>query len=64
MIEMAIAASGANRLTWASNFPPSAGREGYANTLRLPVEKLSFASQEDKDRVFGNTAAARWKLGE
>ena len=64
LIEMAIAASGASRLTWASNFTPSAGPEGYANTLRSPIEKVSFARQEEKDRVFGNTAPARWKLGE
>ena len=61
---MAIEAFGANRLMWGSDFPASAGREGYGNSLRLPMQQVGFVSQEDRDRVFGNTAATLWKFGE
>ena len=64
LIEMAIEAFGANRLMWGSDFPPSAGREGYGNALRLPMQQVGFVSQEDRDWVFGNTAATLWKFGE
>ena len=64
LIEMAIEAFGANRLMWGSDFPPSAGREGYGNALRLPMQQVGFVSQQDRDWVFGNTAATRWKFGE
>ena len=64
LIEMAIEAFGGDRLMWGSDFPPSAGREGYANTLKLPRENVTFPSQEAKDMIFGGTAASIWKFGE
>ncbi len=63
LIEMAIEAFGGDRLMWGSDFPPSAGREGYANTLKLPMENVTFPSQEAKDMIFGGTAASIWKFG-
>ena len=39
LIEIAIAAFWANRLTWRPGFPP-AGREGYVNTLGAPVGRV------------------------
>jgi L-fuconolactonase len=64
LIELAIGAFGGDRLMWGSDFPPSAGREGYANTLKLPMDNVSFPSQVAKDMIFGGTAASIWKFGE
>ena len=41
-----------------------AGREGCRNALRFPMEQVSFRSQEDRDWVFGRTAASIWKFGQ
>jgi L-fuconolactonase len=62
LIEMAIDAFGANRLMWGSDFPPSAAREGYGNTLKFPRELVNFKSEEDKEWIFGKTAATLWKF--
>jgi L-fuconolactonase len=62
LIEMALEAFGPKRLMWGSNFPPSAGVEGYANTLKFPLQCVKFASPEDKAWVFGKTAAALFKF--
>ena len=62
VIEMAIDAFGANRMMWGSDFPPSAAREGYGDTSRFPMEQVKFKSQEDKEWVFGKTAATLWKF--
>jgi L-fuconolactonase len=62
LIEMALEAFGANRLMWGSDFPPVANREGYRNALRFPREHIQFKSNEDREWVFGNTAATLWKL--
>ena len=64
LIEMAIDAFGARRLMWGSDFPPVAAREGYRNALRFPMEHVNFKSDEDKDWVFGKTAATLWRFGE
>jgi L-fuconolactonase len=61
---MAIDAFGANRLMWGSDFPPVARREGYRNALRLPMERVGFKSQDDKDWVFGKTAASLFRFGQ
>lgn len=61
-IEMAVDAFGANRLMWGSDFPPSAAREGYANTLRLPMERLAYLSPEDRAWIFGQTAESLWRF--
>jgi L-fuconolactonase len=62
VVEMALDAFGANRLMWGSDFPPSASREGYGNTLRFPREHVKFKSEEDKEWVFGKTAMTLWKF--
>jgi L-fuconolactonase len=64
LIEMAIDAFGAKRLMWGSDFPPVAGREGYRNALRFPMEHVRFPTEEDKEWVFGKTAATLWRFGE
>ena len=62
VIEMAIDTFGAKRLMWGSDFPPSASREGYGNTLRFPMEQVKFDSEEDKEWVFGRAAATLWRF--
>ena len=64
LIEMAIDAFGPSRLMWGSDFPPVAQREGYRNSLRFPMEHVPFRSEEDREWVFGKTAASVWKLDE
>ncbi len=61
--EMASGAFGAKRPLWGSDFPPVAEREGYGNALRLTMELVRFASEEDKEWVFGKTAASLWRFG-
>lgn len=63
LIELAIESFGGDRLLWGSDFEPSAGRKGYANTLKLPTENVTFPSQEAKNMIFGVTAASIWKFG-
>jgi L-fuconolactonase len=55
-MEMAYAAFGATRMMWGSDFPPVAGREGYRNALRWPMEHIPFRDHADKEWVFGKTA--------
>ena len=62
VIEMASDAFGAKRLMWGSDFPPSAAREGYGNTLRFPMEHVKFNSEQDKEWVFGRTATTLWRF--
>lgn len=63
LVEMAVAAFGARRLMWGSDFPPVAFREGYRNALRWPMEHVSYANAEDKAWIFGDTAAALFRFG-
>jgi L-fuconolactonase len=64
LIEMAIDAFGPQRLMWGSDFPPSANREGYRNSLKFPREHLQSRGEEAIDWIFGRAAATIWKLGE
>lgn len=61
-LEMAYEAFGPKRMMWGSDFPPSAAREGYRNSLQGVLEHPAFKSQEDKDWAFGKTAQKAWKL--
>ena len=63
LVEMAVAAFGAQRLMWGSDFPPVAFREGYRNALRWPMEHVSYASDADKEWIFGGTAASLFRFG-
>ncbi|MCZ6538861.1 MAG: amidohydrolase family protein [Chloroflexi bacterium] len=60
LFEMAYEAFGANRMMWGSDFPPSAGREGYANTLEGVRSHPVFSHGDDIDWVLGKTAAKVW----
>ena len=60
LFEMARDAFGAQRMMWGSDFPPSAGREGYRNVLNGVRNHPAFAGSEDLEWVLGRTAAAVW----
>lgn len=52
-------AFGPRRMMWGSDFPPVAGREGYANALRLVRDEFAAmpgVTDEDRDWIFGRTA--------
>ena len=60
LFEMAKEAFGVRRMMWGSDFPPSAGREGYANTLAGVKEHPAFSGVDEKEWVMGRTAARVW----
>lgn len=60
LFEMAHEAFGVDRMMWGSDFPPSAGREGYGNTLKGVRSHPAFANGDDIDWVLGKTAARVW----
>ncbi|MBM3942959.1 MAG: amidohydrolase [SAR202 cluster bacterium] len=64
LIEMALEAFGPQRLMWGSDFPPVANREGYRNALNLPRQMVDYGGEENRDWVFGGTAATLWKFPE
>lgn len=64
LLEMAYEAFGATRMMWGSDFPPVAIREGYGNALRNRMERFNFRSEEDKEWMFGKTAASLHKFGD
>mgnify|MGYP000660426914 CR=1 FL=1 len=53
---------GAETLMWGSDYPPVSTREGYDNSLRLPLEYFSDLSEDDRASIFGATAQAVWGL--
>ncbi len=57
LLELAYEAFGADHLLWGSDFPPVSGREGYANALRLTMDRFADKSEQDRSRIFGGTAA-------
>lgn len=61
-VRMAFEAFGRRRMMWGSNFPNCSGREGYRNTLRLPLGGIPFFDQEDREWIFGKTALSVWKV--
>ncbi len=63
LFEMAYEAFGADRMMWGSDFPPSAGREGYANTLEGVRSHPAWANEGDVDWILGKTAARVWGFG-
>lgn len=60
LFEMAKDAFGVNRMMWGSDFPPSAGREGYTNALLGVMNHPAFANGDDVEWVMGKTAARIW----
>ena len=63
VIEMAMDAFGASRLMWGSDYPHVAEREGYGNCIRLLREQV-VKTEEDREWIFGKTAATLFRFGE
>jgi predicted TIM-barrel fold metal-dependent hydrolase len=62
--EMAKKAFGVQRMMWGSNFPPSAAKEGYRNTLEGVRRMPAFQEADDLEWVLGKAAAKLWGFGE
>ena len=62
LADMAIEAFGPNRVMWGSDYPPVSSREGYENSLRVPMNYLSKLSETDREWIFGKTALNVWKF--
>ena len=60
LFEMAYDAFGADRMMWGSDYPPSAGREGYQNTLEGVRNHPAFAKAGDTEWILGKTAERVW----
>lgn len=61
-LRMIYDAFGAHRMMWGSDFPPVAGREGYANALACPRDRVTYFTDEDKRWIFGETALSVWRF--
>ena len=59
---LALDAFGPERLMWGSDFPPVSGREGYHNSLRVPLDYFSDLSDADREWIFGGAARSVWDL--
>jgi L-fuconolactonase len=57
LLELVYEAFGPRRMLWGSNYPPVSQKEGYANALRLPLERFRDRSESDQAQIFGGTAA-------
>ena len=64
LFEMAYEAFGADRMMWGSDYPPSAAREGYRNTLEGVRTHPAFSNGDDIDWVLGKTATRVWNFGD
>ena len=62
LADMAIEAFGPQRVMWGSDYPPVSRREGYDNSLKVPMDYLSAFSEEDRDWIFGKTALKIWRF--
>lgn len=62
LADMAIQAFGPQRVMWGSDYPPVSRREGYDNSLKVPMDYLSDLSEEDREWIFGKTALKIWRF--
>ena len=62
LFEKAIDAFGAPRMMWGSDFPPCAGREGYAKALNGVRNHPAFANGDDVEWVLGKAAMKIWRF--
>ena len=62
LVEMAYQSFGHQRMLWGSDFPPVSLREGYRDALRFTMEQMPYASQEDKEWIFGRTALGVYRF--
>ena len=61
LLERAYTAFGPERLLWGSDYPPVAGREGYARALAFTREALADKGKVAIDQIFGGTAATLYQ---
>jgi L-fuconolactonase len=64
LADLALEAFGSERVMWGSDYPPVSGREGYANSLSVPLEYFSKLSEDEREWIFGKAALKIWKFGE
>ena len=62
LADMAIEAFGPQRVMWGSDYPPVSRREGYDNSLKVPMDYLSGLNAEDREWIFGKTALKIWRF--
>lgn len=62
LVDMTLEAFGPQRVMWGSDYPPVSGREGYDNSLRVPMDYLSKLSEDEREWIFGKTALQVWKF--
>jgi L-fuconolactonase len=55
-LDAAYTAFGPARMMWGSDYPPVAGREGYANALRLCRQQFASLPQTEQDQILGDVA--------
>jgi len=60
--DLALEAFGADRMMWGSDYPPVSSREGYANSLRVPMEYFASLSENEREAIFGGTAERIWRF--
>jgi L-fuconolactonase len=53
-----LAAFGAEKIMWGSDFPPVSQREGFGRALSFVRDQLAGASVAEHDAIFGGTALA------
>jgi len=53
-----LAAFGAEKIMWGSDFPPVSQREGFGRALSFVRDQLAGASAAEHDAIFGGTALA------
>lgn len=59
---LALDALGPERMMWGSDYPPVSSREGYDNSLRVPMEYFADLSPSHQAKLFGDTAREVWGL--
>jgi L-fuconolactonase len=60
--ELALEAFGPERVMWGSDYPPVSGREGYANSLSVPMDYFSGLSEDEREWIFGKAALKIWRF--
>ena len=63
MADEVVEAFGADRMMWASNWPVADEAGGYAAWHAAATELVAGCSPQDRDLIFGGTAAAFYGIG-
>ncbi len=62
LADRTLEAFGAQRVMWGSDYPPVSTREGYDNSLKVPMDYFSALSEDEREWIFGRTALKVWKF--